>query len=209
MPSHNKPEKRSFAVYRSSAGGERGELIVNAHGRQWNKVAKKWAFHNLPGNTKKAWVRVELRKPGRGENPAKLYHLSRDFVPASESYRAIAQARGYKNVDRMPMVTIEGKAETLVANTRKAPKRSSKSKTPKKKSTTPKKKSSKPKKKSSKPKKKSTTPKKKSSKPKKKSTTPKKKSSKPKKKSTTPKRTTRSQSPKRKSTTPKKRSTKK
>lgn len=190
MPSHNKPEKRSFAVYRSNAGGDRGELIVNAHGRQWNKVAKKWAFHNLSGNTKKAWVRVELRKPGRGENPAKLYHLSRDFVPASDSYRAIAQARGYKNVDRMPMVSIEGKAETLVANKRKAAAKRSKtrSKTPKKRSS----KSKTPKRKS-----KSKTPKRKSA-PKKKRATPKKK------RSTTPKRASRSKSPKRKSTTPKK-----
>jgi len=195
-----KKEKRSFAVYRSDRDGGKGELISRAKSTQWNKVAKKWGFHSLPAGTKNTWVRVELRTPGRGENPAKLYHLQREMVEATESYKQIATARGYKNQDMMPMVRILEKATTLVPNKRKpAAKRASKSKS---RSTSAGKRSkSKSKSRSKSPAKKKAAPKKKSATPKKKSTTPKKKrSGTPKKKSTTPKK----RAYKKKSSTPKK-----
>jgi len=205
-----KKEKRSFAVYRSDRDGGKGELISRAKSTQWNKVAKKWGFHGLPAGTKNTWVRVELRTPGRGENPSKLYHLQREMVEATESYKQIATARGYKNQDMMPMVRIIDKATTLVPNKRKpAAKRASKSKSrsasagkrSKSKSHSRSRSKSPAKKKKAAPKKKSSTPKKRSSTPKKKSTTPKKKrSGTPKKKSTTPKK----RAYKKKSSTPKK-----
>jgi hypothetical protein len=118
-------DKRSFAVFRSTAEGVRGEHISNAHSRQWNKVAKKFAFKNAPADADETtWVMVVLRQAGPGKNkPCKLYQLKREMKPATPSYQKIAIARKYKNVDTMPVVSIVGKAKTLVTNKRKTVKK--------------------------------------------------------------------------------------
>lgn len=113
-------DKRSFAVFRSDAEGTKGSLISNAKSKQWNKVAKKFAFKNAGEDVgETTWVLVELRAAGRGKKPTKLYQLKREMRAATPSYKAIAEARKYKNVDMMPWVSIIGKAKTVVPNKRR------------------------------------------------------------------------------------------
>ncbi len=117
----NAKDRRSFAVYRSDAEGSRGDLISNAHSRQWNKVAKKWAFKGgLPQEASDTWVRVELKTPGRGQNPARAYHLNREWVTPTANYIKQAQSRNYKNIDVMSKVTIVDKPLVLISNKRKS-----------------------------------------------------------------------------------------
>lgn len=169
--------KRSWSVYASDASGTRGELIAHAKSKSWSNVAKKWGFRKLAKSAKTSYVLVELRLPGRGEKPTKLYQLKREMTTPNAGYLEIAKLRGYKNLTSMPKVSIVGTPTVIVSNKRKAKavrprsKTRSRSASPKpKKKTTKRKAGSKPKsnskpKSSSKPKK--TTKRKAGSKPKK------------------------------------------
>lgn len=114
-----KTEKRSWSVYGSDAEGSRGELIAHAKSKSWSNVAKKWGFRKLDRGDKSTWTRVELRLPGRGEKPAKLYNLKREMTTPNEGYLAIAESRGYKSLELMPKISIVGKPKVLVSNKRK------------------------------------------------------------------------------------------
>lgn len=116
MPA-KKPAKRTFRVYASDAAAKKGKVISKCHATYPFRCAKRFAFRGKTKSAANAYVVVEELKPGRGENPAWHYKLSRKWVRASPEYKKIAEARGYKNVTTEPKVKIE-KRQVLVPSKR-------------------------------------------------------------------------------------------
>ena len=129
MPRKPATEKHAYRVYASDANHKKGSVLVKmCHATNPGRCAERYAFRGKPKTTKNAYVWVEERKPGRGENPMTWYKLSRKFVKASPSYKQIAEARGYKNTTTEPKISIdkrEKKTPTKAAATSKPKRRAS------------------------------------------------------------------------------------